>query len=80
MQKVHTRCADIRNISESHYNLSKIELILNKANAYLSYYVAHTCACVSIYSLFSLIYCSICGRRIGKSFCTISQTIGIWME
>lgn len=42
MQKVHTRCADIRNISESHYNLSnielilnnKIELILNKANVY----------------------------------------------
>jgi len=42
MQKVHTRCADIRNISENHYNLSnielilnnKIELILNKANVY----------------------------------------------
>ena len=36
MQKVHTNSVNIRYIQENHYNLSKIEYILNKANAYLS--------------------------------------------
>ena len=35
MQKVHTHSETIRNIEESDYNVSKIECILNKANAYL---------------------------------------------
>ena len=35
MQKVHTYGVNIRYISEVYYNVSKIEFILNKANAYL---------------------------------------------
>jgi len=33
MQKVHTYGVNIRYISEVYYNVSKIEFILNKANA-----------------------------------------------
>ena len=33
MQKAHTHSVNIRYIEESDYNVSKIELILNKANA-----------------------------------------------
>ena len=35
MQKVHTYGVNIRYISEVYYNVSKIDFILNKANAYL---------------------------------------------
>ena len=34
-QKVHTQRVNIRYITDTYYNLSKIERILNKANAYL---------------------------------------------
>ena len=40
-----------------------------------------TLSAAAIYADFSsLIYASIWGRKLGKSFFTISYTIGIWME
>ena len=35
MQKAHTHRVNIRYIEENDYNVSKIELILNKANVYV---------------------------------------------
>lgn len=40
MQKVHTYGVNIRYITDTHYNLSKIEFILNKANAFNQYVFA----------------------------------------
>ena len=61
MQKVHTRGVNIRYIEDIHYNLWKIEYILNKANAYL---------CMLFFA-----FCYLIGGWLIVILCRISETL-----
>ena len=73
----HTKNLQKRQFFKEKYARLRLSLLFYVVQATRGF----TLSVAAIYADFSsLIYASIWGRKLGKSFFTISYTIGIWME